>query len=173
MAEQTNDLVVGVFERRGQAEAAIADLWRAGFPRDRIDMVTRGEGLSEATPAGQLQEDAAEGAATGAIAGASAGAAAGAVLATFIPGLGAVIGGGLLAGVLGGAALGAAGGTFLGPFLALRMAHDDAHHLAQRVDQGHTVVLVETPDRQDEARDLIHRHGAIEVCGPHTLEATA
>jgi outer membrane lipoprotein SlyB len=173
MAEINNDLVAGVFERRGQAEAAIADLWRAGFPRDRIDMATRSEGVTEATPAGQLQEDAAEGATTGAIAGASAGAIAGAVLASFIPGLGAVIGGGLLAGVIGGAALGAAGGTFLGPFLALKMARDDAHHLASQVDQGRTVVLVQTSDRQEEAHALLRRHGAVEVRGPHLLEITA
>jgi hypothetical protein len=160
MAAKSKDLVIGVFDHLAPAEQAIEDLWRAGFPRDRIDMATRSQGVTAATPRFEYQKDAADGALTGAVAGASAGAVAGAVAGLLIPGLGAVIGGGLLAGVLGGAALGAAGGTFLGPFIALGVAEDDAQYYAHEVDEGRTVVLVQTPDRADEARAILERHGA-------------
>jgi hypothetical protein len=82
------------------------------------------------------------------------------VATLLVPGLGLVLGGGLLAGILGGAALGAAGGTFLGPFVALGASADDAHYYSKAVDEGRTVVLVQTHDRQAEARAILDRHGA-------------
>jgi hypothetical protein len=161
MAAKRNDLVLGVFEHRSQAERAVIELWKAGFPHDRIDMVT-GEGAVTATPNLHLQSEAGNSAIAGAVGGASAGAVAGAVMTLLIPGIGTVIGGGLLAGIIGGAALGAAGGTFLGPFLALEMSEDDAHHYAHTADVGHIVVIVNTPGRVDEARDILRRMGATE-----------
>ena len=161
MATKRGSLVVGVFEHRLQAERAVTDLWKAGFPHDRIDLVT-GAGTIEATPNLHLQEEAGLGAVVRAIGGAGAGAVAGAIATMFIPGLGTVLGGGLLAGLLGGAVLGAAGGTFLGPFIALEMNEDDAHYYAHTVDQGHTVVVVKTPDRAEEARAILRSAGARE-----------
>jgi hypothetical protein len=160
MAVTQKNLVVGVFDHSPPAEQAIVDLYRAGFPQDRIDMVTRTGGTTRATPRIETDTDASTGALAGAVAGATTGAVAGAVAAFLIPGLGTVIGGGLLAGIIGGAALGAAGGTFLGPFLALQMSPDEAHYYAQEVDQGRTVVLVQTADRAAEAWDILSRHGA-------------
>ena len=156
---RTDNLVVGVFDNQAQAERAVADLWRAGFPRDHIDMVTRSQGVTEANPGFDREKDAADGAVVGAMAGASAGAVAGAVATMLIPGIGTVIGGGLLAGIIGGAALGAAGGTFVGPFIALEMDHDDAHHYAREVDEGRTVVLVKAYDRAEQARTIIQANG--------------
>ena len=160
MAVTKKNLVVGVFDHSPPAEQAIIDLYRAGFPQDRIDMVTRGAGVTRATPRIENDADASTGALAGAIAGAGTGAVAGAIAAFLVPGLGTIIGGGLLAGIVGGAALGAAGGTFLGPFLALQMAPDEAHYYAQEADQGRTVVLVQTPNRAAEAWDVLSRHGA-------------
>jgi hypothetical protein len=147
------DLVVGVFDSTAQAEKAIAALWQAGFPHDRVDMATRSQGVTTATPRFDIQKDAAEGASTGAVAGAASGAVAGAVAGSLIPGVGTVIGG------IGGAALGAAGGTFLGPFIALEMSEEDAHHYSRAVDEGRTVVIVREPDRTDEARTILRNHG--------------
>jgi hypothetical protein len=157
-----NNLVIGVFQHQADAEQAVADLWRSGFPRDRIDMVTRSQGFTKATPNYDEQKQAADGALTGAAAGAGAGAVAGAIAALFIPGLGAVLGSGLLLGALGGAALGAAGGTFLGPFIALQMSESQARHYARHVEEGRTLVLVQTDDHRDEARTILHNHGADE-----------
>ncbi len=161
MAAKERDLAVGVFEHRPQAEQAVIELWKAGFPHDRVDMVTR-HGATPASPNLHLQNEAGTGALAGAAAGAGAGAVAGAVAAVLVPGIGTVLGGGLLAGLIGGAALGAAGGTFLGPFVALEMGEDDAHYYAHAVDEGRTVVVVKAPHRGDEARAILRRMGAHE-----------
>ena len=156
------DHVVGVFDTRAAAEAAIGELWRAGFAHDTISLVTR-DGLADlASPSktAARQEQAADGAATGAAVGAGAGLVAGAVAVSLIPGVGPLAAGTMVAGALGGAALGAAGGTFLGPFVALRMADRDARRLARHVEQGRSVLVVRTTERQEEARVILDRHNA-------------
>jgi hypothetical protein len=152
-----------VFDNPVQAERAVAELWRAGFPRDRLDMVTRSQGTTQATPHFGRDKDAAEGAVGGAAAGAGVGAVAGAVATMLVPGIGTVIGGGLLAGILGGAALGAAGGTFLGPFVAMKMDEEDARLYAREVEEGRTVVLAYTTERAGEAHKVMEQHGARQV----------
>lgn len=163
MTAAKHNLVVGVFDHLPQAEQAIQDLWQAGFAHDRIDMVTRSQGVTHGTPRFERDKEAAEGAMTGAMAGAATGIVAGALAAVLVPGIGTILGGGLLAGVIGGiggGALGAAGGTFLGPFVALSMAPDEAHYYAKEIDEGRTVVIVQTEDRAAEARAILQRHGA-------------
>ncbi len=150
-----DDIVAGVFDDVRQAEQAIADLYRAGFSIDKIDMVTRSQGETEGTPDFALQKNAANGTVTGAATGAAVGALAAAAIATLaIPGFGLVLGSGLLASLLGGGVLlGAFGGSLIGTFTALEMTEDDAKHYARAVEhEGRTVVLVQTPDRRDEAR---------------------
>ena len=158
-----DDVVAGVFDDVRQAEAAIADLYRAGFAIDKMDMVTRSQGETEATPDFALQKNAADGTVAGATTGAAVGALAGAAAATLlVPGLGVVLGAGLLASIIGGAAvLGAAGGSLIGTFAALEMSEDDARYYARAVqEEGRTVVLVQTPDHRDQARVILARHGA-------------
>jgi len=158
-----NDIVAGVFDDARQGERAVADLYRAGFPTDRIDMVTRSQGETEGTPDFALQKNAADGTVAGAVAGAGVGALAAAAVATLaVPGIGLMLGAGLLASVIGGGALlGAAGGSLVGTFAALEMSEDDARFYARAVqDEGRTVVLVQTPDRRDEARVILERNGA-------------
>jgi hypothetical protein len=155
--------VAGVFDDARRAEQAIADLYQSGFALDKIDMVTRSQGETSATPDFAAQKTAADGAITGAATGAGVGAVAGAAAAAammLIPGVGIVLGAGLLAGVIGGAALGATGGSLIGPFIALEMPEEDAHYYAHAVqDEGRIVVLVQTPSRQAEARAVLNRHG--------------
>jgi hypothetical protein len=158
-----DDLVAGVFDDARQAERAVADLYRAGFPIDKMDMVTRSQGETEATPDFALQKNAAEGTVAGAAVGAGVGALAAAAAATLaVPRVGVVLGTGLLASVIGGAALlGAAGGSLVGTFIALEMSEEDARYYARAVQaEGRTVVLVQTLDRRDEARAILDRHGA-------------
>jgi hypothetical protein len=157
-----SDIVAGVFDDARRAERAIADLYKAGFAIDRIDMVTRSQGETEGTPDFALQKNAADGTATGAAAGAGLGALAGALATLVIPGVGVALSAGLLAAVVGGAALlGAAGGSLVGTFVALEMSEADARFYARAVqEEGRTVVLVQTPDRKDDARAILMRHGA-------------
>ena len=161
-----DDLVVGVFDDARPAEQAIADLHRAWFALDKIDMVTPSQGETSGTPDFALQKSAAEGAVGGAAAGAGVGALAGAAAAAatvLIPGVGLVLGAGLLAGILGGAALGAMGGSLVGPFVALEMSEEDARHYHHVVTkEGRTLVLVQTPDRRAEARAILTRNGGRE-----------
>jgi hypothetical protein len=158
-----DDLVAAVFDDARQAEAAIADLYQSGFALDKIDMVTRSQGETSATPDFAAQKEAAHGAVTGAATGAGVGALAGLAAAAAImtiPGVGIVLGAGLLMGAIGGAALGATGGSLIGPFVALEMSEDDAHYYARAVkDEGRTVVLVQTPNRQADARAILTKHG--------------
>lgn len=155
-------IVAGVFAHSPDAEQAVLELRQAGFAHDRIDLITKGEVRMEGTPRMEWQTDAANGAIAGAATGATIGAVAGALAMLLIPGVGLVLGGGLLT-ILGATALGAAGGTFVGPFLALEMAPDEAHYYAKEVDEGRTVVLVQTKDRVAEARMILDRHGAREA----------
>jgi hypothetical protein len=161
MVRQRKDLVVGVFEHRSQAEQAVTELWKVGFPHDRVDMVTK-DGATSATPNLHLQTEAGTAAIAGAVGGASAGAITGAAVVLLVPGIGTVLGGGLLAGILGGAVLGAAGGAFAGPFIALEMSEDDAHYYAHALDEGRTVVIVKVPERAMEARAILQQMGAYE-----------
>jgi hypothetical protein len=162
------DLVAAVFEHQHDAEQAVADLWKAGFARERVDMVSRSQGVTQATPGFTLDKDAADGAIYGALAGTATGTIAGGLAFLLIPGLGAVIGGGLLAGLLGGAALGAAGGSFLGPFAALA-GDEAAPHYNQALEEGRIIVLVHAFDRADEARALLQKHGGRELSQVHTV----
>src|SRR5947199_7294109 len=73
MTAPKHNLVVGVFDHLPPAEQAIQDLWQAGFAHDRIDMVTRSQGVTEGTPRFERDKDAATGALTGAAAGAATG----------------------------------------------------------------------------------------------------
>jgi hypothetical protein len=154
-------IVAGVFDDVRQAERAIADLYKAGFPIDKVDMVTRSQGETEGTPNFALQKNAAEGTATGAVVGAGVGALAGAAALLAVPGIGAVLGVGLLSGLVGGAALGAAGGSLVGTFVALEMSEEDARYYARAIhEEGRTVVLVQTPDRPNDAQAVLVRHGS-------------
>lgn len=161
-----DDLVIGVFDDVRPAEQAIAELHRAGFALDKIDMVTPSQGETTGTPDFASQKKAADGAVGGAAAGAGVGALAGAAAAAatvLIPGVGLVLGAGLLAGIIGGAAVGAVGGSLVGPFVALEMSEEDAKHYHHVVTkEGRTLVLVQTPDRGADARAILARNGGRE-----------
>ncbi|HVS37485.1 MAG TPA: hypothetical protein VMS17_18120 [Gemmataceae bacterium] len=155
------NIVAGVFDDVREAEGAIADLYQAGFPIDRIDMVTRSQGETEGTPDFAMQKNAADGTVAGGAIGAAAGALAAVAATLAIPGFGVVLGGGLLTSIIVGAAAGAAGGSLIGTFAALEMSEDDARFYARAVEhEGRTVVLVQAPDRPEEARAILSRHGA-------------
>ena len=161
-----DDLVVGVFDDVAAAERAIADLHRAGFALDKIDMVTRSQGETSGTPDFALQKSAAEGAVGGARGGGGRGRAGrgrGRCGHGADPRRGACHGRRLLAGILGGAAVGAVGGSLIGPFVALEMSEEEARHYHRAVvEEGRTLVLVQTPDRQGDARAILTRHGGVE-----------
>ena len=153
-------LVAAVFNNRGKAEAAIDNLWHAGFRHDQIGIVTPSGRVAEATTATEKSEDnAAEGAIAGAATGGAIGAVIGGLAAAFIPGVGPVLAGGILAGVALGGAAGAAAGSYLGPFLALGLSEDQAHWYHGELKAGRTIVTVRAEDRAADAIAILRSHG--------------
>jgi hypothetical protein len=156
MASTQNHPVIATFATRGLAEAAVDALWHAGFEKNQIGLAGPGEQLHEATTATEPIEQAAEnGAVRGAVAGSAIGALAGAVAAATIPGFGPVMAGGLLIGIAGGATGGAALGTFAGPFIAMGLSKERAHHYESEFRSGRTIVVVQAPDRHEEAVKIL------------------
>jgi hypothetical protein len=161
--------IIAVFPNRSRADAAIDELWHAGFHEDEIGVASPGEELHQATTAtGQIEDRAAQGAQTGAVAGGIAGALAGTVAAATIPGFGPILAGGMLLSMVGGAAAGAALGTFAGPFVALGLSSDEARHFETEFRAGRTIVTVQAKDKQEEAFTILHSHGPVSVAAAGT-----
>jgi hypothetical protein len=156
MTANNPSIVVGIFEKPGEAAEAIRALQEAGFRNDQIGLAAREWAEELAGVRVDLQHNAAEGAAVGALAGGGVGVVAGALGAALVPGVGPVLAGALL-----GGAAGAAFGTFAGPFIALGLSDTEAQRQARHVEKGYTVVLVRVPpERKDEARAILIEHGA-------------
>lgn len=170
MATTQNGPLLGVFARRGQAEAAIDELRHEGFREDQVGLLTPGGRVAEARTANTRREDeATRGTEIGTLTGTAVGAVGGALAAALIPGVGPVLAGGyaagILAGVIGGAAAGATVGCWVGPFVALGVPEDQAHRYEQELRDGRTILVIRPEDRLAEAERILHDHGArAEVC---------
>lgn len=167
-------IVTALFGKRNEAEEAFNDLRQAGFDLDRIGIVTRYGGETNAVPA--LREDHTEqGAATGVVAGGLVGGvvgwAAAAGLLT-LPGIGPVLAAGTLATVVGGAAAGAAAGGLVGGLIGMGIPEAEARHLEQALQQGSILLTVEAGERAVEAVDILTRHGGTEVRSRTVIEGT-
>lgn len=145
-----NNLTIGAFPTRQDAEAAIAGLTEIGVDGDNISYVyiDQVSGKTESTSAGA---GAAKGAAEGATAGAVVGALAGLVVANgILPGLGSLFVAGPLAAALGltgaaattaaGAMTGAAAGGLIGALSGLGVSSADAKMYEDRVRKGDILV---------------------------------
>ena len=158
--------VVGVFPYRASAECAVIDLMRAGFPQDRITLLTSGDRVTtEAMPTTDGEAPGvgpAIGAAVGAAVGGAAGLPIGVALASFVvPGIGPVI----AAGVLGAAALAAAGaavGSKLEDTLIEGVPKDEALIYMDAVRRGRSVVVALADDdtAEETARATLRAAGA-------------
>ena len=153
--------VVGVFEDRQQADAAVSELRQAGFREDQIGVAARqAEGEKKPTTAekGTHWET---GAATGALAGAGLGGLVGlGIMAGVIPVIGPVIAGGTLAAILANAAGGAAIGGLVGALAGAGVPEEEARYYQSELEAGRTIVTVKADGRYDEAASILHRHGA-------------
>jgi hypothetical protein len=157
--------VVGVFEFSDDAQRAIEALKEAGFNSEDVGVTMRdmhrAEALSEEAGA-----SAGAGAATGALAGGALGGVAGWLLGigmVAIPGIGPILAAGPLAVALTGAALGAAGGGLLGALTGMGVPEEEARWYEAEVGRGGTLVTVTADGRYEEARRILHDHGAREA----------
>jgi uncharacterized protein (TIGR02271 family) len=153
--------VIGVFQDRHQAQEAVADLRKAGFPENKIGVIAR-EDAANAKNVTQPSHDKAVG--TGAAAGAATGAGIGAlwalgIAAGVLPAIGPVIAGGIFASILASAAGGAAAGGIVGALIGLGIPEDEARYYEGEFQGGRTVVTVQAEQRAEEARSILMRHG--------------
>lgn len=161
MSTMTCTTAIGVFASRQNADAAIDELYEAGFTSSEIGVVTRDNQGNAVKTSRDEAEDAGEGALVGAVAGAGIGGLVGlGVLSGAIP----VIGPALFAGTLGVLASNAAGGAaiagVIGALVAWGIPEEDAKYYEGEVAAGRTIVTVSATDRCDEARAILRRHGA-------------
>src|SRR3989440_11287489 len=156
--------VVGVFELRSEADAAIYELQRAGFRDEQIGFIVRNEDTGAATTVedGNTTE-AAPGAVVGAVSGGIIGGVIGAAAALLIPGIGPAIAGGILVTILGGAAIGAAAGGIVGALVGMGVPEEEAHYYAGEFHSGRTLVTVRADGRQQEAINILHHYGGYDA----------
>jgi hypothetical protein len=151
--------VVGIFDRRGQAEAAIRDLKAAGFTEDRIGVAMQEDVEDSSARVNDTAAQTAEGAATGALSGGVVGGLMGLLGSLLIPGVGPIVVGGVLASTLAGAGIGAATGGLIGALVGLGVPEEDARHFDQGLRSGGILVTVDAGARTPEALALLERHG--------------
>ena len=156
--DTTGRTVVGLFARRGDADAAIADLKAAGFTDDQV-----GVALQNREEQGDLLEPPrakeAEAAAAGAVSGGLVGGLIGLLGSLLVPGVGPVLVGGVLASTLTGAGIGAATGGIIGALMGLGVPEADARHFDHGLRLGSTLVTVDAGARTSEALMILDRHG--------------
>src|SRR5437588_11964437 len=112
MAAEHRPLVVGIFEKPVEAEAAVNELRAGGFTDSQIGFAARGEDGAETNSITDQDQRGGtrEGLVMGAITGGAFGSIVGAAAAVLLPGIGPIIAGGILGAALTGAAAGAVTG---------------------------------------------------------------
>lgn len=153
----TGRTVVGLFNNRQHAEAAIRDLKGAGFTDEQIGVAMQDKGeqkeLMDTT-----SSNAAEGAAKGAVSGGVVGGLIGLLGSLLVPGVGPIVAGGVLASTLTGAGIGAATGGIIGALIGLGVPEEDAQHFDQGLRSGGTLVTVDAGSRTGDALAILQRH---------------
>ena len=142
------DMVLGLFDDRNQAEAAIAELQNRGYSPKDLSIVMKDTDEAQAV-ADDTGANVAEGATSGAVTGGAVGAIAGLLVgvgAMAVPGIGALLIGGPLAAALGltgaaattasGALTGALAGGLIGALVGLGVPEDSARVYEERVKEG-------------------------------------
>ncbi len=170
--------VIGVFEDRAHAVAAIKELYQAGFAeKNQIGIAGRHDEcnttVTEAYDVADHGSTAVTGAVTGAVAGASLG---GLVGLGAIPAIGPVIAGGTLAVILVNVAGGAAIGAALGVATGETYPQDQREYYEREFETGRTIVTVKAGSRSDDAVTILYRNGGYDLdrdaSRPSTTTAT-
>lgn len=149
--------VTGLFDTRTQAHSAVSDLEKAGVPSDKISILGRSEGETEAG------DGAAAGAGVGVLAGGVGGLLAGLGLVA-IPGIGPVVAAGWLASMAAGAATGGVAGSLLGALAGSGIEKDEATLYEEGVRRGGVLVAVRTNEADEVTiRSLLVSNGAVDI----------
>lgn len=155
--DTTGRTVVGLFDSRSRAEAAIRDLKASGFTEDQIGVAMQDRGEQQDLM-DETGSQAAEGAAKGAVSGGVVGGLMGLLGSLLIPGVGPIVVGGVLASTLAGAGIGAATGGIIGALMGLGVPEEDAQHFDLKLRSGGILVTVDAGSRTAQALAILQRH---------------
>ena len=161
--------VVGLFDDRAAAQAAVRELLAGGFPQEQISVVSKkadGKGVEveyvEEDGREQI-EDMAKGAGKGAAIGGAAGLLL-SLTALAIPGIGPVLAAGPLVALIAGAGVGATAGGLVSGLTRLGLDDEEAHTYAEGLRRGGTLVSVNSDDEHaDRAVAVMKQGGAVEI----------
>ena len=153
----------GIFTDRQEAERAVDELHRAGFPDENIGFIARNPVVDEpAKISGEPGGHVAKGAATGLFTGGAIGTVASlAIVAGLIHPIGAVIYGGILVSILASAATGGVVGGVIGALIGMGIPEEEASHYERELQAGRSLVTVQAGARYNEAVAILRRHGAL------------
>lgn len=159
--------VVGLFDDRDEAQAAVHKLVELGIPHRDVSVVaSSAHGRVEQTGVDEGGNMAAEGATTGAASGLVVGGIIGALAGIglgFVPFLGFLVAG-PLAGALTGAAAGLVTGGLLGGLIGLGIPEEHAHAYAEGVRRGGVLVAARCDSEMvDRARAVMDEAGAVNI----------
>ena len=163
--------VIGMFDSRTQAEAAIDRLRAHGVGVDEISVALKDPGdgsaanLAGVTASHDMTE---EGTAVGAVSGAAVGALVGILVAgstMVLPGVGTFLVAGPLAAALTGAGVGAASGGVLGALIGSGIPEADATQYLSGLQSGRVVVAAHVPDtRAADVHRVFDEAGSLRTC---------
>lgn len=176
MALGQHKRAVGVFSSRQDAESAIDELNRAGFPMNKVSIIARDADrqgdIAGVDVTDRVGNKADEGATAGALTGGTLGGLTGLLVglgALAIPGVGPVMLAGELATVLAttvaGGAIGAAAGGLAGALMGLGIPEERARSYSDRVERGDYLVIVNGTDEEIDIAEAILNNRGIQDFG--------
>jgi hypothetical protein len=164
MADIKPVAMIAVFDQRTGAEAALADLERAGFRSQELGYLLPGhDGHS-----GGMVTDAScvkdrSSALSGMVTGGMVGGILAAAVALVLPGIGPIVAGGVLASFFGGAIAGTAIGGILGALRGLGLSEEEAARYDEQFQAGKAIVAVRPGIRATDAAEILQRHGGYDI----------
>ena len=155
-------IVAHSYDSYEQAARVVDALDRAGVPSDDVTVISGDKSRTAATKdtTGSTSSGAGTGATVGAALGGGAGLLAG-LGSLAIPGVGPLVAAGWLVATLTGAGVGAAAGGLVGTLTGAGIEEADAHHYAEHIGRGGTLVSVRAPDQYAARVEFILEDGEL------------
>jgi uncharacterized membrane protein len=154
-AQQGNQTIIGVFENRSNAEAAVASLRQQGFTKEEINIISKKQEHQDTNEDDDILDGTLTGSAIGGIGGLILGAGA-----LVIPGIGPIIAAGPIAAAVGGAIA----GGITGGLIDWGIPADESQHYEQEVIDGSILAIIRTnAGKVNSVAQILRQNGAKEV----------
>jgi hypothetical protein len=153
--QQGNQTIIGVFENRSNAEAAVAALRQQGFSKEEINIISKKQSHQDSNEDDDILDGTLTGSAIGGIGGLILGAGA-----LVIPGIGPIIAAGPIAAAVGGAIA----GGITGGLIDWGIPADESQHYEQEVIDGSILAIIRTnAGKVNSVAQILRQNGAKEV----------